>query len=88
MHRCLNTLETVEMVCAELLLLPAPGSLAAFARTCKAIEDPALNRLWHDQADMHNILCCMPDDLFRLWTRKAPAGGRIKLCTVRYLFEQ
>ncbi|KAJ7239891.1 hypothetical protein C8J57DRAFT_1727260 [Mycena rebaudengoi] len=73
MHRGLQILEIVELLCTELAGdLPRYGagppehqSLAALARTCKTFRDPALDLLWSHQSNtMMNLLSCMPDDLW------------------------
>ncbi|KAJ7145550.1 hypothetical protein C8R44DRAFT_845048 [Mycena epipterygia] len=73
MHRGLQILEIVELLCAELAGdLPRYGAgppecqhLAALARTCKTFQDPALDLLWsHQKNTMMNLLMCMPEDLW------------------------
>ncbi|KAF7328124.1 hypothetical protein MVEN_02569400 [Mycena venus] len=73
MHRGLQILEIVELLCAELagdlprygFGPPACRHLAALARTCKTFQDPALDLLWsHQKNTMMNLLMCMPNDLW------------------------
>ncbi|KAJ7018985.1 hypothetical protein C8F04DRAFT_1149230 [Mycena alexandri] len=75
MHRGLQILEIVELLCAEVAGdLPRYGvgppecqHLAALAKTCKTFQDPALDLLWsHQRNTMMNLLMCMPDDLWCL----------------------
>ncbi|KAJ7440614.1 hypothetical protein FB451DRAFT_126112 [Mycena latifolia] len=65
MHRCLDVVELVELLCSELRLLPrGQSALAALARTCKQLQGPALDHLWHHQYTLRHILGCMPAGLF------------------------
>ncbi|KAJ7118306.1 hypothetical protein C8R44DRAFT_738248 [Mycena epipterygia] len=38
--------------------------LAALARTCRAFHDPALHQLWRSQNTLHNLIRCLPRDLW------------------------
>jgi hypothetical protein len=42
MHRCLDVVELVALICSE---LREQNALAALARTCKKLQGPALDRL-------------------------------------------
>ncbi|KAJ7458606.1 hypothetical protein FB451DRAFT_1142284 [Mycena latifolia] len=66
MHHCLQILEIVELICSH--LDPGdfecePGHLAALARACTSLRDPALDLLWRNQ-NLVNILRCFPTDLW------------------------
>ncbi|KAJ7479595.1 hypothetical protein FB451DRAFT_1031889 [Mycena latifolia] len=89
MHRCLDVAELVDLICSY----SSRGSLAALARTCKTLQGSALDRLWHDQYTLRNILGCMPpglldssDALQRLlrpivaadWRRAIKYAGRVR----------
>ncbi|KAJ7190344.1 hypothetical protein GGX14DRAFT_483421 [Mycena pura] len=83
MHRCLQILEIVELLCAEVAGdLPRYGAgppecqrLATLARTCKAFQDPALDLLWsHQRNTMINLLMCMPNDL---WHSPVPTDVKL-----------
>ncbi|KAJ7235723.1 hypothetical protein B0H12DRAFT_135121 [Mycena haematopus] len=41
-----------------------PETHAAIARTCKALQNPALNALWATQTSLVPALRCFPDDLW------------------------
>jgi hypothetical protein len=71
MHKCLSISEVVSKVCLQLVCdVPYasngqyPGTLAAFAATCRAISEPALDTLWHTQSTIAPLLRCMPSDLW------------------------
>ncbi|KAJ7737295.1 hypothetical protein B0H16DRAFT_1695096 [Mycena metata] len=83
MHRGLQILEIVELLCAEVAGdLPQYGvgppecqHLAALARTCKTFQDPALDLLWsHQRNTMMNLLMCMPDNL---WCSPVPTDVKL-----------
>ena len=69
MHRCLSVTDIVYVICEKLSEpLGLTGnfsrelaSLAAFARTCRAVHEPALDHLWHTQTSIIPLLRCMPD---------------------------
>ncbi|KAF7356912.1 hypothetical protein MVEN_01027000 [Mycena venus] len=64
MHRALQIVEVVEMVCAQVTHFRASRDLACLARTSTIFLDPALNVLWRHQDTIVNILRCMPEDLW------------------------
>ncbi|KAJ7495425.1 hypothetical protein FB451DRAFT_1077064 [Mycena latifolia] len=67
MHRALEILEIIEMICAQVhssLMPKADRNLASLARVCRILSGPALDRLWEHQSSLMNILSCMPDDLW------------------------
>ncbi|KAJ7020850.1 hypothetical protein C8F04DRAFT_277581 [Mycena alexandri] len=75
MHRCLNILEIADMICA--LLDPRISSvsgptpyrhLASVARTCTALQGPALDHLWSSTALSKILIRCMPSDLWAIAT--------------------
>ncbi|KAJ7910793.1 hypothetical protein B0H13DRAFT_596220 [Mycena leptocephala] len=75
-HRCLDVVELVEVICSELRQLRGGmKALAALARTCKKLQGPALDRLWYHQYTLDNIFGCMPADLFE--TYEEPGGPGI-----------
>ncbi|KAJ7471675.1 hypothetical protein B0H11DRAFT_1811961 [Mycena galericulata] len=76
MHRALQILELIEMICAHLPAKPfghpdnspqwtkSRGALAVLARTCKTFQEPALDALWSHQGNLFHIIACMPQDLW------------------------
>jgi hypothetical protein len=66
MHRCLYIPEISLLLCAELGGMRAKKSLAALARTCVALCEPALDVLWYELSDLLPLVKCMPSDLWRL----------------------
>ncbi|KAK7035704.1 hypothetical protein R3P38DRAFT_2908703 [Favolaschia claudopus] len=71
MHRALNVAELVDLILAHLTIpdrivdieIPCNKSLAALARTCKSLQDSALNVLWREQYTLDNLLRCLPSHL-------------------------
>ncbi|KAH9944746.1 hypothetical protein B0H21DRAFT_451518 [Amylocystis lapponica] len=64
MHRCLQILE---IITAVLGFIEYEGGeyhphLASIARTCRAFQEPALDRLWYYQFNLYNLVKCMPSD--------------------------
>ncbi|EMD38771.1 hypothetical protein CERSUDRAFT_133285, partial [Gelatoporia subvermispora B] len=76
MHKCLHLDEIVNHIVAFLSAGDRDDrvALASLARTCRALQDPALDALWHCQEDLFNILRCLPRDA---WTY----GEDVKLVT-------
>ncbi|KAJ6587591.1 hypothetical protein DFH09DRAFT_1074811 [Mycena vulgaris] len=71
MHRRLEILEIVELICAQLTTEPlqpltpaAARDLSVLARASAIFLNPALNILWRHQDTILNILKCMPQDLW------------------------
>ena len=71
MHHCFSIPEIVSIICENISDLPDIGGLscelvdlAAFARTCRAVHEQALDRLWHTQTSIIPLLRCMPDDVW------------------------
>jgi hypothetical protein len=66
MHKSLLISEIISGVCSELYSAYGsyPGTLAAFAVTCQAISEPALDVLWHTHESIIPLLRCMSDDLW------------------------
>ncbi|KAJ7699335.1 hypothetical protein B0H17DRAFT_1177129, partial [Mycena rosella] len=65
MHRALDILELVEMICDHLQSEPKRlPDLNAFARTCKFFLFPALDLMWEKQYVLINLVKCMPSDLW------------------------
>jgi hypothetical protein len=69
MHKALLISEIVADVCSELVNehfwdhCQYHGTLAAFAATCRAISEPALDALWCTQLSLAPLLRCMAPDL-------------------------
>lgn len=75
MHRCLEVYE----LAARIAEACAPyygdftdegdkhklGTVCALARTCRTLQEPALNVLWYFQFGFQNLVNCMPGDLRR-----------------------
>ncbi|KAJ6529834.1 hypothetical protein B0H19DRAFT_1193348 [Mycena capillaripes] len=67
MHRALEILEMVEMICGEVHRTPSSHStLCSLARVCRLFSKAALDFLWKHQFMMANILACMPTDLWEV----------------------
>jgi hypothetical protein len=69
MHKALLISEVVANVCSELVSehlfdCQYPGTLSAFAATCRAISEPALDALWRTQLSLAPLLRCMAPDLW------------------------
>lgn len=75
MHRGLQILELIELICAQVgtdgvhpLSKDESRDLSVLARTSKAFLNPALNVLWRHQDTIVNLLKCMPADLWDIST--------------------
>ncbi|TFL00083.1 hypothetical protein BDV98DRAFT_569962 [Pterulicium gracile] len=85
MHRCLQVLDTQQLICEAILSGSEPhASLAALAVTCKQLCEPALVALWSEMDDVLPLLRLLPEDLFHLvqvcatgGTRKGASGERM-----------
>jgi hypothetical protein len=84
MHKCLLISEIVTRVCLGLCCdsdsyygRQYAGSLAAFAITCRAISEPALDVLWHTQYSIAPLLRCMSSDL---WEERDVDGETFLVC--------
>jgi hypothetical protein len=70
MHQALLISEVVANICSQLVRGPhwyydqCLGTLAAFAVTCRAISEPALDALWCTQVSLAPLLRCMSSDLW------------------------
>ncbi|KAJ7145559.1 hypothetical protein C8R44DRAFT_755517 [Mycena epipterygia] len=73
MHRSLEILEIVEMICAHFFpdqnasiywREEATRDLVAIATTCRMFRDPALDLVWRAQRTLEHLLRCMPGDLW------------------------
>ncbi|KAJ7674035.1 hypothetical protein DFH06DRAFT_753312 [Mycena polygramma] len=68
MHRGLELLDIVEMICEQVAQQPVFSGRnhepAILARTTKIFLVPSLNALWRNQQTICNLLRCMPDDLW------------------------
>ncbi|RDB14570.1 hypothetical protein Hypma_016477 [Hypsizygus marmoreus] len=67
MHRCLDVQEILSLICKEAsggdpLTSTSHKTLAALAQSCKTLEQPALDALWHTQTDLTRLLRCFPAD--------------------------
>lgn len=81
MHRCLQILEMVEMVCFQFDPYPSRDvkDLASLARTCTIFQGPALDVLWKVQRTLMNLVRCMPTDLFDVQLHAELFGTRKRL---------
>ncbi|KAJ7627493.1 hypothetical protein FB45DRAFT_1082859 [Roridomyces roridus] len=61
MHRALAIAEIVLITASE---CADDSTLPAFARTCRAFRDPALDLIWQEQYELLHLLKCMPDGLW------------------------
>ncbi|KAH7906269.1 hypothetical protein BJ138DRAFT_652821, partial [Hygrophoropsis aurantiaca] len=79
MHRCLRIPEILVEICEYLAVIElssfrrpvvrsrkATAALAAFARTCKTIQNPALDILWADLDYFVRLIQCLPRDLWKV----------------------
>ncbi|KAJ6520535.1 hypothetical protein C8R45DRAFT_955504 [Mycena sanguinolenta] len=78
MHRCLQVLEIVDLICAEMDPYSYPNhwlsssrDLAVLARTCTSFCGPALRHLWARATLGKLITSCMPPDL---WVKRRVNG--------------
>jgi hypothetical protein len=62
MHGCLRIYEVVCLICNELQVTKFGWTLANLARTCTALQDPALDALWYELDDLSPLIMCMPLD--------------------------
>ncbi|KAJ7105967.1 hypothetical protein C8R44DRAFT_745618 [Mycena epipterygia] len=82
MFRALEIPEILDAIFAETHngLATRMRPLAALARTCRAFQELALDQLWRSQNTLHNIIRCLPTDLWEenLWqeTRINPRQSR------------
>lgn len=73
MHRCLSVTEIVSIICAELSAEDTAnghrclGSLAALARTCRAMQEPALDALWAELSTLWPLLMNMDTSESNIW---------------------
>ncbi|KAJ7096022.1 hypothetical protein C8R43DRAFT_264579 [Mycena crocata] len=58
----------------EDFLLNFPRILAILARTCRSFREPALNRIWRIQNTLHNLIRCLPR---QLWQQTADMDIRL-----------
>ncbi|KAJ7741158.1 hypothetical protein DFH07DRAFT_1064025 [Mycena maculata] len=90
MHRALEILEVVEMICEQIIWAgrwspsDSPRDLAVLARTCTVFCNPALNILWRHQGTIMNLLKCMPDDL---WKIEVHSNGHIDIRLQRAIIQ-
>ncbi|KAH7906461.1 hypothetical protein BJ138DRAFT_1117553 [Hygrophoropsis aurantiaca] len=79
MHRCLRITEILHEICEYLAVVDmgmtkqpavrsrkATAALASLARTCKAIQDPALDVLWADLDYFMRLIQCLPRSLWKV----------------------
>ncbi|KAJ6483548.1 hypothetical protein C8R47DRAFT_564546 [Mycena vitilis] len=77
MHRALQILEIVDMICEA---TPVDGrDLANLARTCSFFFAPAATVLWREQDTIIHLLKCMPDNLWDMKMRFNPPRLDIRL---------
>ncbi|EMD32756.1 hypothetical protein CERSUDRAFT_77137 [Gelatoporia subvermispora B] len=69
MHRCLQIAEVLDIILHILGGDPShygrtlyPSALAALARTCHALSEPALDVLWEKQNTLMRVILCLPTD--------------------------
>lgn len=58
MHRALFISEIANFICEPL----DETTLAALARSCKALHEPAVHSLWADLSNLVPLVKCFPDD--------------------------
>ncbi|KAJ7252365.1 hypothetical protein B0H12DRAFT_1117955 [Mycena haematopus] len=85
MHRCLNISEIVDMICAlldpRISSVPGPTPyrhLASIARTCTALQGPALDHLWSSTTLSKILIRCMPSDLWAIHTVEGKWGEELQ----------
>ena len=47
------------------------GTWCALARTCRVLQEPALNLLWHRQDTLTHLVKCLPQDCWELKTSES-----------------
>jgi hypothetical protein len=62
MHRCLEIQEIDRTICEY---IDDKATLSALARTCRTLENPALDILWETQYSLLNVFRTFPSDLWR-----------------------
>ena len=62
-EECRSTAEFVSKTRRE----EGQHTLYALARTCRALQEPALDALWYQVDTLAHLVKCLPDDL---WTRQ------------------
>lgn len=68
MNRCLQAPEILRLICDE---LPTDGRdarqrLLAVALSCRALLEPALDRLWHTVSTFEILRCTLPSDVWKV----------------------
>ena len=63
MHRCLYIAEIVQIVAAFLRRTRSRKTLLAFALTCRAICEPAMDELWRRDISLANLARTLPQHL-------------------------
>jgi hypothetical protein len=73
MHHCLSISEIISLIFAE-LYPECKGTLLSLACTCKGLQQPALDLLWHQQDGMIPLLKCMSDNLWHRYRKRKLVG--------------
>jgi hypothetical protein len=74
MHHCLTIQEIVRLItefCGDGESEADRCTLIATASTCRAFEEPALDRLWYTLKSLRPLLKCLPQDA---WEEKVVAA--------------
>ena len=62
MHHCLAIQEIVRIIMGFCESEDNLYTLIALARTCRAFEDPALDRIWYSMKSLRPLFKCLPED--------------------------
>lgn len=98
MHHCLLVPELAARIveacaqdyrvaCLESGYRPHFNTLCALARTCRTLQEPALDVIWYYQFGIQNLVKCMPRTLYQIHRRPDPdeSGMYNELVTVHYV---
>ncbi|KAJ7626229.1 hypothetical protein B0H17DRAFT_963456 [Mycena rosella] len=80
MYRALEIPEIVDGIVAEVrdIFTSRRADLVALARTCRAFQNPALDRIWRSQDTLSHLVRCLPRDLWDETTiSREPVSARI-----------
>ncbi|KAF6751096.1 hypothetical protein DFP72DRAFT_908466 [Ephemerocybe angulata] len=83
--RCFQAPEILQLICAQLPIDRTSDRqrLLAFALSCKAILEPALDRLWFKIPSFRPIMTTLPADLWKAERKPGPNSNRYTLLTLQ-----
>ena len=50
------------------------NTLCALARTCRALQDPALDVIWYHQRGLEHLIDLLPEDVWEVYEGELSAG--------------